>query len=252
MEVKKYVKPFFGRIGGKSKIADELINMFPDPDTYKTYVEPFVGAGNILFRKPEYEHQHEVINDLDNDVYLIFNGVKKAGSRVDKFKPIPYPTKEEWKDLKEEKKNWFSQLVCQKTSFLGHGKSWSTPDRTGGDRKPIQTVFNNTNFTVIQERLKDVTILHKTFQEVIKKYNQPSTFFYLDPPYENSNDYSNSVTPQEVYDAVSKIKGKFMLSYNDSDVIRKLFKEYKIKEIKTIYNMLSEKREKIELVITNY
>ena len=78
--------------------------MFPETQTYKTFVEPFVGAGHILFRKPMYEHQREVINDLDNDVYLIFNGLKKAGSRVEKYKPIPYPTKEECKDLRQEKK----------------------------------------------------------------------------------------------------------------------------------------------------
>ena len=89
----KTLRPFMGRMGGKSKIAEELINMFPDPETYKTFVEPFIGAGNILFRKQIYEHQHEVISNLDDDVYLIFNGVKKAGSRVDKYKPIPYPTK---------------------------------------------------------------------------------------------------------------------------------------------------------------
>jgi DNA adenine methylase len=242
----------FGRIGGKSKIAEELINMFPDPETYKTYVEPFIGAGNILFRKLMYEHQHEVINDLDDNVFIIFEGVKKEGSMLETLKPIPYPTKEEWKEFKKDK-HWIKQLICHKTSFLGTGDRWTTPERRGGKlRPPIKTTLTNSKLNLNQERLKNVTILHKDFTEVINEYNEPDTFFYFDPPYEKSKDYSNSVKPQDVYDAVSKIKGKFMLSYNDSENIRELFKQYKIKEIKTLYNLLSKKQEKTELVITNY
>ena len=36
----------FARIGGKSKLAMQIINYFPD--NYDLYVEPFVGAGNIF------------------------------------------------------------------------------------------------------------------------------------------------------------------------------------------------------------
>ena len=251
MEYKK-INPFIGRMGGKSKIASKIINMFPDPETYKTYVEPFVGAGNVLLSKPIYENQCEVINDLDDDMITFFEGVKKEGIIIEALKPVAYPTKEEWKEIKKDK-HWSKQLICYKSSFLGRGEYWSTPERKGGkNRPPVKTIMTNTKFNIIQERLKNVTILHKDYNNVIDEYNEPDTFFYLDPPYENSKDYTNSVKPQDVYDAVSKIKGKFMLSYNDSDVIRNLFKQYKIKEIKTFYNQLSKKREKTELVITNY
>ena len=38
------LRSFFGRMGGKSKIANKLISLFPDPNSYTTYVEPFIGA----------------------------------------------------------------------------------------------------------------------------------------------------------------------------------------------------------------
>ena len=60
-------------------------------------------------------------------------------------------------------------------------------------------------------------------------------FFYLDPPYEESKDYPNAVNPIDVYNAVKKIKGKFMLSYNDSPLIRNIFKNYNIQSIITKY-----------------
>ena len=86
------------------------------------------------------------------------------------------------------------------------------------------------------------------------KYNKPTTFFYLDPPYEDSKDYSNSVNPEDVYNAVKTIRGKFMLSYNDSPLIRKLFKEYNIHTIETIYENTTFSKKKVitEVYITNY
>jgi site-specific DNA-adenine methylase len=70
------MKAPFGRIGGKSKIADKLIDLFPPLNSYKIYVEPFVGAGNVFFKKPYLEGQLEVINDLDKDVYKVMKLLK--------------------------------------------------------------------------------------------------------------------------------------------------------------------------------
>ena len=37
------------------------------------------------------------------------------------------------------------------------------------------------------ERLKHTIILNKDYLQVVKKYDSPNTYFYLDPTYENSN-----------------------------------------------------------------
>ena len=92
------MRPFFGRMGGKSKIANNLISHFPDPNSYTTYVEPFIGAGNIFFRKP-YKSKIEVINDLDDMVYSIFQGVKREWQVIEKLKPISYLSKEQFNKL---------------------------------------------------------------------------------------------------------------------------------------------------------
>jgi hypothetical protein len=69
-------KPFFGRRGGKSKLAKRLISMFPCD--IETFVEPFVGAGNIFWRlehKPDIKY---VINDFDESVVKIFKALKNG------------------------------------------------------------------------------------------------------------------------------------------------------------------------------
>ena len=107
-----------------------------------------------------------------------------------------------------------------------------------------------------KEILKNVTILNQSFETVIKKYDDKTTFFYLDPPYENpkQSDYKDYVTPEQVYDVLKNIKGRFLLSYNDSSNIRNIFKEFNIKTIKTAYGKTQHigGRTVNELIITNY
>jgi len=43
-----------------------------------------------------------------------------------------------------------------------------------------------------------------------------------------------------------------MVSYDNRQVIKDLFKEYHVNEIKTVYSGASDKKERVELVITNY
>jgi DNA adenine methylase len=108
-----------------------------------------------------------------------------------------------------------------------------------------------------KEILKNVPILNQSFETVIKKYDDKTTFFYLDPPYENpkQSDYKDYVTPEQVYDVLKNIKGRFLLSYNDSSNIRNIFKEFNIKGITTVYAGYTkgQKRRTVnELIITNY
>src|SRR5579864_6871744 len=50
-------------IGGKNRIAQQIISLIPE---HKTYVEPFGGGAQVLFRKKRSEV--EVLNDLDGEL----------------------------------------------------------------------------------------------------------------------------------------------------------------------------------------
>lgn len=233
----------FGRMGGKSKIAKYLISKFPKD--YDIYVEAFVGAGNIFFRIPiEQRANTNIINDLDEDIYNAMKGLKEKGSYIDKHinrKPI---TKEEFNKIKQ-KNDPESIIKKYKFSFLTLGKSLDK-------NKPLI----KTDFKQFEEKLKGVIISNTSFENVIKKYDSKKTFFYLDPPYESidQKDYKNYVEPKDVFNALKNIKGKFMLSYNDSPHIRGLFKAYNLEVIKTKYEHTKSigKRNVNELIITNY
>ena len=51
-------------------------------------------------------------------------------------------------------------------------------------------------------------------------------------------------------DTLANIKGKFLLSYNDDDFVRELYKDFKIEEVERQNNISVGKFK--ELIITNY
>jgi DNA adenine methylase len=239
------IRPFFGRMGGKSKIASKLIAMFPDD--YKTFVEPFVGAGNVFWRLPQKEGVKYIINDYDENVVKIFKAIQRGDKCLaDAGGLISH---KDFMKLREKKnRTGCEQATFVRNSFFSMGKTYSY----GKDIKK----YNEEKLKEGEELLKGVTILNKSFEKVIKQYDSKTTFFYLDPPYESKlqKDYDDYVTPEQVYNAIKNIKGRFMISYNDSPNIRNTFKEYNIMTTTTQYSGTQHvgKRKVSEVIITNY
>ena len=133
-----------------------------------------------------------------------------------------------------------------KLSFYGQGKSYGNKE------------YLNSNYeSKYNDRLKHTTILNTDYKNLIKKYDSSNTLFYLDPPYEKSDKlYTHDSVPiSDVYNFIKNIKGKFVLSYNDSKEAKDLFKAYKIKRVKTRYGLGAEggqQNERTELIITNF
>jgi hypothetical protein len=86
------------------------------------------------------------------------------------------------------------------------------------------------NIAEYKDRLKGVTILNESYEKVFRKYDSNETFFFLDPPYEMSKglDYakgSESFDFEALERACSRLKGKFLITINDSPYIRDLFSD---------------------------
>ena len=248
------MRPFFGRVGGKTKIRDKIISLFPE---HKIYVEAFVGGGSVLFGKKPSEV--EVINDKDKDIASMYRDIKKLkATTIGKFNFVP--SKERFDNYLRSSpttpaKRLERNLYLNINSFGGNNKTYcANVKHRNPNTKGAHIKKNSSKY---RERLADVKVYSYNFTTVIKKFDGPSTFFYLDPPYskmDKSWGYAHLVTPQQVYAAVKKIKGKFLLSYDDSPIVRQTFKDYTIREIGQVYNLaLNDKTQKVgELLISNY
>jgi DNA adenine methylase len=77
----------------------------------------------------------------------------------------------------------------------------------------------------VEHFLKITDVENLDFQQVIEKYDSPSTYIYLDPPYwKTENYYSNHDFDREDHERLSevlnKVKGKFSLSYYDFELLK--------------------------------
>ncbi len=108
MEQVKAIKSFFARTGGKHFSKKDILPFIKDLK-YKTYVEPFVGAGSIFLGR-EKKAEIEVINDFDILAINLWKGMKECGSEL-KDKSLYFQDKSvfKWWLLKEKQNRRLKQ-----------------------------------------------------------------------------------------------------------------------------------------------
>ncbi len=108
------------------------------------------------------------------------------------------------------------------------------------------------------DRLRNVIIEKQDFKHLIRHYDKPGTFFYLDPPYyELESLYERDgivsfTAHDELCEQLKTVKGKWLLSYNDHPAIREMYRDYPIEELETTYSLSGQLKRKTELLIANY
>lgn len=131
-------------------------------------------------------------------------------------------------------------------------------DRNGTTSKSIHNAKENYT-EILCGRLSKVTIENRDGLKVIKTYDTPDTFHFIDPPYVGSNcgHYNGSFSEQNFIDLLellSSIKGKFMLTMYPHSILQKFISENKWNKHKVERCLAASKARKRqeEWIITNY
>jgi DNA adenine methylase len=112
----------------------------------------------------------------------------------------------------------------------------------------------------VVERLQLVWIERLSWDHCMDAYDRAGTFFYLDPPYraKASNSYRHSFTDEDhaqLADRLLGAKGRWLLSCNDDDFIRRLYRHrgVEIEAVTVSYSLQARGAKRgAELLVRNY
>src|SRR5665213_2344002 len=245
-------------IGGKNRLATKIISMLPD---HTTYVEPFAGSEMcIRDRQPS---NVEVLNDLDFDIVNFFRVCQwhyeefvrylkfcLVNRRLHQMHLATNPAT--LTDIQRAgrffylQKNSFGGLILKQRFHYGV----TTNSNYNLDRIP-QVIEQ------AHKRLARVQIESLPYEQVLEKYDRPTTVFYLDPPYWERKLYKFNFSESDFRDLEQRlgaIQGKFILSLDDRPEVRELFKNFRFEQVELSYTAkrnVKGNRTK-ELLILNY
>lgn len=244
-------------MGGKSRLADQIVNRIP---THTAYCEVFAGAAWVLFRKPE--SKVEIINDINSELVTLYRCVKHhLVALVDQFKWMLVARDEFDRFLQTPADTLTDIQRAARFYYLSRaafGARISNPSfGVGTTRGPALNLLRiEENLSEAHLRLSRVVIENRPFQEVIKRFDRPGTFFYLDPPYWGcEDDYGRDLFSRDDFtllaELLDKVKGRFILSLNDRPEVREVFGNFKVERVKTRYSLSAKKNQEVgELLIS--
>ncbi len=246
-------------VGGKKRLREQIIDEFPK-EKLGLYVEVFGGAGWVLLARDKHA-KYEVYNDINKNLSTLFKCVKYHREELEKEIEFNLYSRDEFNYQKKilnldnmtdiQRSAIFFSLI--KHSFGSKGLDFATRGRS-----KIEAI---SRFKDLAKRLDRVVIENKDFEELLSVYDRKDTLFYLDPPYYNSEkyykDYGYKFDESDhlrLKSALDKVSGKWILSYNDNDFTRELYKNYNILEVERKECLSSDYNDKQykELIIKNY
>lgn len=248
-------------VGGKSKLADAIIERIPP---HVCYVEPFAGAGWVFFKKDR--SKSEALNDINKDLVTFYRVLKNHPKALAdemrwlitaraEFDRLQRTDTETLTDIQRAAR--FYYIV--KTSFGSKfDKATFGVSKTGKPRFNPNADALLADFEPIAQRLSRCIIENLGYAECIDRYDRETTFFYIDPPYWDCEDYyGKGLFSKDDFTALAEqlasIKGKFIMSLNDTAGVRETFADFKFEKVQTRYNICSVANQVVgEVLISNF
>jgi DNA adenine methylase len=256
-------KSLLNWVGGKRLLRKTIEPLIPKD--ILSYVEPFGGAGWVLFYKDKWADL-EVYNDLDGRLVNLFRIVKYHPEALKEELRYLLGSREIFMQFMSitgitdiQRAARFLYLISR--SFGGRGDSFGSVKKSAGGASKSQ---NNTLYKIdaIHKRLDKVLIENRDFEKLIQQYDHEDALFYCDPPYTFGAGYFTTSTKafdhERLRELLGKIKGRFLLSYDDSPKIRELYEGYEMIAVERLNGINNkqggDRKNKMfkELIIANY
>jgi DNA adenine methylase len=254
--------PIIPWLGGKRRLADKLIPLFPP---HECYVEVFCGGAALYFLRPV-PAKVEVINDYNRDLVCLYRVLQNhlpefvrqfefaiTSRQIFEWEKMTLP--ETLTDIQRAARFYYLQHHAFGAKVAG--QNYGTVTEGGG----FDITRIGESLTAAWRRLGGTNIENLPWLTCMERYDRSHTFFYCDPPYWETEGYG---VPFEFdnYERMASFmkgcKGKVMVSINDHPDIRRAYAGLTIFDgaalgIKySVGNAQATPETSKELVITNY
>lgn len=260
--------------GGKSRAIKFLCQYFPND--FKIYKEPFFGGGSVGIYISQIMNNIRIdVNDLNYELYCFWQSLKihpnKLIEGIIELKNRFKNGKDLYNFILYRRESNLSILERGIDFFILNRITFSGIVDSGGfSQKAYESRFTTSSI----DRLKNTHKIIKNFNFSSDNFfnlididtkNQKETFIFLDPPYYSSVKsklYGKkgilhlNFNHKNLRDYLYKIKSKFLLTYDNCEFIRELYKDFYTLEWNLQYGMNNYKQVKAdigkELLISNY
>lgn len=247
--------------GGKQKLVPTILELIPE---HNLYCEPFSGGAAVFFAKDP--AKVEVLNDTNKELINFYRVLKCEPDKLqDEIRQTLYSRStfnDAWaiynySHLFPELKRAWALWVLSIQGFSGQlSSSWGY-DRI--NNSPVKRMNNRRGeLETVAKRLSNVQIECTDAIRVIESRDTETSFFYVDPPYFNSDcGHYDGYTKNDFNDlleCLENIEGKFLLSSYPSDIVKEYTKKngwYTITKEMNI-DAGNSSRKKIEVLTANF
>lgn len=252
--------PIIPWMGGKRRLADRLLPLFPPHDCY---VEVFAGGAALYFLRQQ-PAKMEVLNDINGELVRLYRVVqnhleefirqfKWALSSRQIFEWHKMTRPETLTDIQRAARFFYLQQHAfgARVSGQNFGTATTAP--------PVNLLRIEENLSAAWQRMAGTTIENLSWLDCCQRYDRPHTFFYMDPPYWQTRDYGVDFPfdeYQRMADFMRSCKGKVMVSINDHPDIRRVFDGFHMEQLDIRYTVGNQRNTQAEttgeLVIMNW
>lgn len=246
--------------GGKTRAVQTLSGYLPK-DFSGNVLSPFIGGGSFELYLTSLGckvNAFDAYAPLTNFWHWLLKNPQLLARRIRQIVPVNRDDFKTFQSSLKAKKPSSAKLAAKylavnRCSFSGATMSagYSKSAATGRMTESIIKRIENFKNPLLQVSFGDFT------QSMSSNYD----FIFADPPYwleKTSNklygsagDVHSGFNHQLFYETITNIDSPWMLTYNNSSEIRKLYKKYDIKNVNWTYGMNSSKKSS-EIVIRNY
>jgi DNA adenine methylase len=251
--------------GGKTracKIIDNIITEHFDITQFHTLCSPFFGGGSFEFYfQNKYNHKL-IVNDKFTPLYNFWKQIKTNKNILyNELSKITSVSKEQFTNYRNTIMELNDNILQQSLQyFIINRCSFSGATLSGGFSEEA-SLKRYTPSSINKIKLldfKNIDIYNFDFEYFIDNFTNEKTLMFLDPPYYlekqsklygNNGDMHENFNHQLLYDLI-KTKQKWLITYNNCEYIKKLYKDYLIIDVNWSYGMNKSKTSSEIIIIS--